>query len=204
MDCDLSTFELALLRTERDIADADDETARLEAEIVRMRSEIAQIGKRRSGFVDLSNQLKKRLGHEVPEDEGRWSKHDDDDVSVSQVSRNAFKGMAPAQAARKHLLEIGHGMSHTALVKALLRGNVKTGSKHSTDAMRTALHRHKEWFVWKKEKGQRGIWELVEWQSEDRIGAQDPTPSRMTILPSGSAMLSLVSQSNAVPKADKK
>jgi hypothetical protein len=149
----------------------------------------------------LSKQLKKRLGHEVAEDELRESKQDDD-VSISQVSRNAFKGMAPAQAARKYLLEIGHGTSHTALVKALLRGNVKTGSKHSTDAMRTALHRHKEWFVWKKEKGQRGIWELVEWQvSEDGKGVQDGSAPRMAGLPGGSPTLSLVSQSNvAVPK----
>ena len=201
MDSDLSTFELALLRTERDIAGADEETARLESEIVRMRSEIARIGQQRAGFVELSKQLKKRLGHEVAEDDRRESKQDDDE-SISHVSRNAFKGMAPAQAARKCLLEIGHGMSHTALVKALLRGNVKTGSKHSTDAMRTALHRHKEWFVWKKEKGQRGIWELVEWQTgEDRTGAEDTTASRMSGLPHGSPALSLVSQSNAaVPK----
>jgi hypothetical protein len=202
MDSDLSTFELALLRTQRDIADTDDEKARLEGEIVRMRSEIARLDQRRVGFVNLGNELKKRLGHEVPEDARRVSQQDDDDVSVSQVSRNAFKGMAPAQAARKYLLEIGHGMSHATLVKALLRGNVKTGSKHSTDAMRTALHRHKEWFVWKKEKGQRGIWELVEWQTgEDRIGAEDTTASRMSGLPQGSPTLSLVSQSNvAVPK----
>ena len=201
MDSDLSTFELALLRTARDIAGADEEMARLEAEIVRMRSEIARISQQRAGFVDLSNQLKKRLGHEVVEDVHNRSKQDDD-VDVAQVSRNAFKGMAPAHAARKYLLEIGHGMSHTALVKALLRGNVKTGSKHSTDAMRTALHRHKEWFVWKKEKGQRGIWELVEWQTgEDRKGVQDGPASRMSGLPSNSPALSLVSQSNvAVPK----
>jgi len=201
MNSDLSTFELALLRTERDIADEDDEVARLEAEMVRMQSEIAQSGQRRAGFVALRNELKKRLGHDVPEDAGRAS-NQDDDVSDSQVSRNAFKGMAPDHAARKHLLEIGHGMSHTALVKALLRGNVKTGSKNSTDTMRTALHRHKEWFVWKKEKGQRGIWELVEWQTgEDRLGAEDTTASRMSGLPHGSSTLSLVSQSNvAVPK----
>jgi hypothetical protein len=201
MNSDLSTFELALLRNERDIADAYDEKVRLEAEIVRMRGEIVRIDQRVAGFVDLSNELKKRLGHEVPEDARRTSKQDDD-VSVSQVSRNAFKGMAPAHAARKYLLEIGHGMSHTALVKALLRGNVKTGSKHSTDAMRTALHRHKEWFVWKKEKGQRGIWELVEWQTgEDRLGVEDTTASRMSGLPHSSSPLSLVSQPNiAVPK----
>ena len=202
MDSDLSTFELALLRTQRDIADTDDEKTRLEGEIVRMRSEIARLDQRRVGFVNLSNELKKRLGHEVPEDARRVSQEEDDDVSVSQVSRNAFKGMAPAQAARKHLLEIGHGMSHATLVKALLRGNVKTGSKHSTDTMRTALHRHKDWFVWKKEKGQRGIWELVEWQTgEGGLGAENTTASRISGLPHGSSTLSLVSQSNvAVPK----
>ncbi len=41
MDSDLSTFE-------RDIKDADDEIARLEAEIVRKQIEIARIGQRRS------------------------------------------------------------------------------------------------------------------------------------------------------------
>jgi len=55
MNSDLSTFELALLRTERDIADEDNEVARLEAEMVRMRSEIVQSGQRRAGFVALGS-----------------------------------------------------------------------------------------------------------------------------------------------------
>ena len=193
MDTDLSTFELALLRTERDIASADDEMARLESEIVRMRAEIAKIANQRAGFVDLSIELKKRLGQEVPP-EVRASGELDEDASVRLVTRNAFKGMAPATAARKYLLEIGRGVSHPTLVKALLRGNVKTGSKHSTDAMRTALHRHKEWFVWKKEKGQRGTWELVEWQTgANELSAQENAPP----VPSGvPPALSLVSQSS--------
>ncbi len=193
MDTDLSTFELALLRTERDIASADDEMARLESEIVRMRAEISKIANQRAGFVDLSIELKKRLGQEVPT-EGRASGELDEDASVRLVTRNAFKGMAPATAARKYLLEIGRGVSHPTLVKALLRGNVKTGSKHSTDAMRTALHRHKEWFVWKKEKGQRGTWELVEWQTgANELSAREtaqPVPSGVP------PALSLVSQSS--------
>jgi hypothetical protein len=193
MDTDLSTFELALLRTERDIASADDEMARLESEIVRMRAEIAKIANQRAGFVDLSIELKKRLGQEVPV-KARAGGELDEDASVRLVTRNAFKGMAPATAARKYLLEIGRGVSHPTLVKALLRGNVKTGSKHSTDAMRTALHRHKEWFVWKKEKGQRGTWELVEWQTgANELSAQETAPT----VPSGAPpALSLVSQSS--------
>ena len=193
MDTDLSTFELALLRTERDIASADDEMARLESETVRMRAEIAKIANQRAGFVDLSIELKKRLGQEVPV-EARSGGELDEDASVRLVTRNAFKGMAPATAARKYLLEIGRGVSHPTLVKALLRGNVKTGSKHSTDAMRTALHRHKEWFVWKKEKGQRGTWELVEWQTGgNQVSAQEAT----NLGPAGSPpALSLVGQSS--------
>jgi hypothetical protein len=114
-------------------------------------------------------------------------------ASVRLVARNAFKGMAPATAARKYLLEIGRGISHPTLVKALLRGNVKSGSKHSTDAMRTALHRHKEWFVWKKEKGQRGTWELVEWQT----GASELNQEAASSTPLGSPpTLSLVGQSS--------
>ena len=195
MDNDLSTFELALLRTEKDIAGADEEMARLESEIVKMRAEIAHIATKRAGFVDLSVELKKRLGQEVPA-EVRGGGELDEDTCIRLVTRNAFKGMAPAQAARKFLLEIGRGIAHPALVKALLRGNVKSGSKHSTDAMRTALHRHKEWFVWKKEKGQRGTWELVEWQT----GAEDLPAQESAVAASsgGSRNLSLVSQTSSV------
>lgn len=194
MDTDLSTFELALLRTEGDIASADDEMARLESEIVRMRADIAKIANQRAGFVDLSIELKKRLGQVVPPGVRAGGGELDEDASVRLVPRNAFKGMAPAQAARKYLLEIGHGVSHPALVKALLRGNVKSGSKHSTDAMRTALHRHKEWFVWKKEKGQRGTWELVEWQTSVKESSAEESASS-SVPSSGPPTLSLVGQS---------
>jgi len=195
MDNDLSTFELALLRTEKDIVSADEEMARLEAEIVRMRAEIAHIATKRAGFVDLSMELKKRLGQEVPV-EARAGGELDEDACIRLVTRNAFKGMAPAQAARKFLLEMGRGIAHPVLVKALLRGNVKSGSKHSTDAMRTALHRHKEWFVWKKEKGQRGTWELVEWQTGAKnLPAQE---SAVAASSGGARNLSLVSQSSSV------
>lgn len=194
MDTDLSTFELALLRTERDIAGADDEMASLEAEIVRMRAEIARIAKQRAGYVDLSIELKKRLGKELPE-ATRSGVELDEDASVRLVARNAFKGMTPAKATRKYLLEIGHGISHPVLVKVLLRGNVKCGSKNASDVMRTALHRHKEWFVWRKEKGQRGIWELVEWQTQaEDTGAHEAAESRV----SGAApALSLVNQASS-------
>jgi hypothetical protein len=139
--------------------------------------------------------LKKRLGQEVPVD-ARAGGELDEDACIRLVTRNAFKGMAPAQAARKFLLEIGRGIAHPALVKALLRGNVKSGSKHSTDAMRTALHRHKEWFVWKKEKGQRGTWELVEWQTAaEDLPAQE---SAMAASSGGSRNLSLVSLPSSV------
>jgi hypothetical protein len=158
-----------------------------------MRAEIAKIGNQRAGFVDLSIELKKRLGQEIPA-KARIGAELDEDASVRLVARNSFKRMAPAPAARKYLLEIGRGVSHPTLVKALLRGNVKSGSKHSTDAMRTALHRHKEWFVWKKQKGQRGIWELVEWQTgTNELSGQESAPSVSSV---GPPALSLVSQSS--------
>lgn len=157
-----------------------------------MRSDIAHIATKRAGFVDLSVELKKRLGQEVSV-EARAGGELDEDACIRLVTRNAFKGMAPAQAARKYLLEVGRGVAHPVLVKALLRGNVKSGSKHATDAVRTALHRHKDWFVWKKEKGQRGTWELVEWQTTAEELRVEPAPASAT---SGSPALSLVGQSN--------
>ena len=99
MDTDLSTFELALLRTERDIASADDEMARLESEIVRMRAEIAKIANQRAGFVDLSIELKKRLGQEVPVEarSGGESRQDEADGNDAREYDRHYKEVFPAE-----------------------------------------------------------------------------------------------------------
>jgi hypothetical protein len=166
MNQDLSTFELALLRTEADITDADDDMARMEKDIIRTRAQIARRAKERDGFVDLLNKLKVRLGREVPEEA---SSGGDEDAIVSMVGKNDFKSMSPAPAARKFLLKVGRGVSHPILVKALQRGNVKCGSRSQTDAIRTALGRTKGFVFIKATKGsrQRGKWILEEWQIAD-------------------------------------
>ncbi|MGH9971011.1 MAG: hypothetical protein ACREBG_24910, partial [Pyrinomonadaceae bacterium] len=83
------------------------------------------------------------------------------------IPRNSFKDMGVAEAARKYLGFLGRGCTHPELVQALLKGKVRSGAGHPDISFRTALQRRPDSFVWIKEKGSLGRWELTEWQDSD-------------------------------------
>jgi hypothetical protein len=86
---------------------------------------------------------------------------------ISARSKNHFKGMGMAAAARKHLAEVGHAQTHAEILEALLKGNFKTQSKHPSGSLRTAMQKRPDWFRWVKRYGERGQWELVEWPIQE-------------------------------------
>jgi hypothetical protein len=75
--------------------------------------------------------------------------------------------MGPAEAALKYLRLLKRSQTHPALVKALIKDKVMTEARNPDISFRTAMARHPEWFVWIKEKGKLGRWELTEWQNRD-------------------------------------
>jgi len=90
-------------------------------------------------------------------------------------SKNHFKGMGQAAAARKHLTEVGHSQTHAEVLEALLKGNFKTHSKRPSDSLRMAMQKRPDWFRWVKRPGDHGRWGLVEWPAEDSPNTTAPS-----------------------------
>ena len=161
---EVSLLPLALVEVEREIAALDSEVERLTTEVSTLAMKKGALQKTQRGLAEL-------LGR-VPTEPSSLKFEALDEVepglSISLVPRNAFRYMGPAAAAQKLLRKTGHRMTHPEVVESLIKGNVKSKSKFPSDSFRAAMLRRKEWFVWKKEPGQFGYWELVEWQHEDQ------------------------------------
>jgi hypothetical protein len=185
MSAEVSSLPLALSEVEREIATVDAEAERITAEVANLAVKKRSLLKTLSGLKELLGQAEPEP---LPADSGSFNEVELAST-VSHVSRNAFRGMGPAAAARKYLRDVGQRQTHAEVVDALLRGNVKSKAKYPSDSFRTAMQRRTDWFVWKKELGQFGYWELVEWQCAD----EEPKAND-TVRPLVPKALSLVGQ----------
>ncbi len=154
-----SYFQLALREADENIARIDRESARIQTELRRLSTEkVILLGTRKALLI--------QLGELVPEKAS-------DEEGTSSVSKNAFKGLGSAAAARKYLQEVGQAQTHQQVVDALVKGNAKSGSKRPSDSIRTSMQRRPEWFRWVKRKGSPGCWELVEWPETSDSSAEE-------------------------------
>ena len=170
MENDLSVFESSLRQIEGILAGLDADTVRLRADIVEREAEIGRVAKQRIGWLRLSAETKSTLDIALTQEEAaavaqRGVVTEPERASV--IPKNAFSGMGPAEGALKYLRLLKRSQTHPALVKALIKGKVMTEAKNPDISFRTAMARHPEWFVWIKEKGKLGRWELTEWQNRD-------------------------------------
>lgn len=84
--------------------------------------------------------------------------------SLPVINKNTFKNLSVVGAGEKYLRLVGNPASHRDLVDTLLRGGLKTSSKHPADTIRTMLQRRGDTFFWDKEAR---VWKLVEWISSE-------------------------------------
>jgi len=149
-------------------SEAEEELAYIDSETARMTTLLAEMGVRRRTVVKILDAAKEALGEISPESFAQVANdrdaENDETEGVKLVARNAFRGLGPAQAALQYLRLLEHGETHSNLVKALQKGNVKSGSHRPSDSFRCALARRPDLFGWRKEKGKVGVWELKEWQ----------------------------------------
>jgi hypothetical protein len=187
MKMDLSIYEMSLRQTERDLGSLDDERTRLRREIASMQGELRGLATKRIEWLQLSGGLKKLLGVPLTEEETKVA----GDISVASerlvtIPKNAFQGMGPAEAARKYLLMLGRPATHREVVEGLRKGKVNSEARHLDASLRTAMQRRTDWFVWTKEKGTFGMWELTEWQNEENYeldsdrSVPEKTPRRLS------------------------
>lgn len=175
------------------LKDAETELAYVEAETARLRGELNELDLRKQRAMRMLNIARECLGEVVSEIHPAVETAGDDERGdgLSFVAKNQFRGMGPAKAARKYLEMLGLGETHSQLVKALEKGGVRTGAKRRSDSIRTCLQRRPDWFVFKKEKGEVGRWELVEWQNTAASGGENLAESQ-----SSARSLSLVSSAS--------
>jgi len=162
--------------------DLEAELAQIDAETTRMTTELAELATRRLMVVKFFNAAREALGEvapTVPEstDVGGDVDDQEDMDGLSLVARNAFRGLGPVAAALKHLRTCEKELTHAELVKALEKGNLKSGSKRLSDSVRNALSRRPDLFVWKKEPGKVGRWGLKEWQKTEEKASESTAAS---------------------------
>jgi hypothetical protein len=183
MSDEVSMLPMALSEVEREIATVDSEAERLTAKVTKLAVKKRSLLKTRRGLEEL-------LGKTEPEP-FPVNTEPFNEVAVTSsefpIPRNAFRYLGPARAARKLLRKVGHRLTHAELVEMLLRGNVKSKARFPSDSFRAAIHRRPDWFVWKKEIGEFGYWELVEWQE-----AENEPKVNDSVLPFVPKSLSLV------------
>ena len=160
--------------------DAETELEYVEAETARLRGELAELDLRKGRAIRMLNIARECLGEVVSENHASVETAGDDERGdgLSFVAKNQFRGMGPARAARQYLEMLGHGEPHSLLVKALEKGGVRTGAKRRSDSIRTCLQRRPDWFAFKKEKGEVGRWELMDWQSMSASASENPAESQ--------------------------
>jgi hypothetical protein len=159
----VSLLPLALAEVEQDIGVVDVEAERLTTKLAELEVKKLSLQKTARGLQEL-------LGIVPPAPATGNNGHVDPAgavVNTNLLPRNVFRGMPPSAAARKFLRAIGHRVTHAELVEALVRGNVKSRAQYPSDSFRAAMMRRADWFVWKKEVGHFGYWELVEWQGDE-------------------------------------
>lgn len=187
MNMDLSIYEMSLRQTERDLGALEDERTRIRREIKDKQAELRDLGMKRLGWVQLSGRLKRTLNLPLTEEEAKLCP----EVSVTNessvsITRNTFKAMSIADAARKYLLMLGRGATQRELIEILQNGGVRTEAKHLDAAFRNSLVRRPDWFVFIREKGKLGRWELTEWQNGEieqfHEDATPQTPRRLSVV----------------------
>jgi hypothetical protein len=144
-------FALALKQADEEIADIDSRQDSLQTELERMTAT-------KNKLITTRRALLIQVG-DLPVDQSP--------LPQTSAASKSFKGMSFAAAARKYLFDVGRPQTHTQVVEALLKGNIKIASKHPGNSIRTSMQKHPDWFRWVKRPGGRGQWELVEWPTED-------------------------------------
>lgn len=158
MENEQTCFQLALKQTDEKLTAIDREHEALHNTLTKLNAD-------KSVLLNTQKALRIQLGEIPPQLPSG--------PDGNAASKNQFKGMGQAAAARKYLAEVGHSKTHAELIDALLKRKFKTQSKRPSDSLRMAMQARPDWFRWIKRPGDRGRWELVEWPVEN----SNPNPA---------------------------
>ncbi len=163
MEIDKAFYESALRQTERDLAALERERTTIRGEMARMQRELLSLADKRIEWVRAAGSIKTLIGLSLSEEEAALCGTSAEKERLAQIPPDAFKEISLPVAARKYLEILGRPATHRQLKDGLRRGGINPELKHLDNSLRTALQRRPEEFVFLKNKGGVGQWELTEW-----------------------------------------
>jgi len=161
MKIDKSIYEPMLRQAERQLTALDDEKKRLIRVIAGAQRELKLLAKQRVQCIQAVGSVKVVLRLPLSSEEAELCNVPGE--KECEIPSDAFKDITLPDAARKFLLMFGRGATIREMADSLRKGGINQGLKHLENSLRSAMARHPEWFVFIKQNGAFGVWELVEW-----------------------------------------
>jgi hypothetical protein len=167
-------YEPMLRQTERDLVALDEEKLRLMQDIGRLQRKAKRLESQRNLLVRTRGSIKVVLQMPLTSEEAQLCGVAAESQRSCQIPEDAFKGVTLPEAAKKLLLMLGRAATHREMVDGLRKGGVTRGLKHLNNSLRSAMQRRPDLFVFIKEEGTFGQWELAEW---NELSAETPAES---------------------------
>jgi hypothetical protein len=163
MSIDRRVYEPMLRQTERDLVALDEEKMRLMQDIGRLQRKAKRLDSQRNLLVRARGSVKVMLQMPLTSEEAQLCGVEAESQRSYAIPEDAFKGLTLPEAAKKLLGILGRAATHREMVDGLRKGGVAHELKHLENSLRSAMQRRPDLFVFIKEEGNFGQWELVEW-----------------------------------------
>ncbi len=172
MKIDKTIYEPMLRQAERQLGALDNEKMRLLRVIAGAQRELKLLATQRAQCVQAVGSLKVVLHLPLSSEESelcgvRGEKE-------CEIPADAFKDKTLPDAARELLLIFGRAATHREMSEGLRKGGINHGLKHLENSLRSAMARRPDLFLFIKENGAFGVWELTEWSKAMTEAVMEP------------------------------
>lgn len=176
MNTEYQVNENDLRRVEQHLAGVENKRRGFLQTIARARRELKELEVDRKRAILMVGSIKNVLHLTLSEEETELVEVPIEKATSPEIAADAFKGKTIPEASRELLRMFDRPATHHEMVEGLRQGGVS--NNHLDNAVRAALQRRTDWFVFVKEKGKFGRWHLVEWNDVLLEIAEEPATAR--------------------------
>jgi len=161
MEIDRTIHEPILRQQERQLTEIDNEKTRLLRVIAGAQRELKLLGTLRTKCVRSIANTKDLLDLPLNAEEAALCAMPVE--KECEIPEDVFKDMTIPDAAKNLLTMLGRPATHREMVELLRKGGINRGLKHLENSLRSAMVRRPDLFVFIKDDGNFGVWELMAW-----------------------------------------
>jgi hypothetical protein len=161
MKIDQTIYEPMLRQAERQLVTLDEEKIRLLRVIAGAQRELKLLATQRIQCVQAVGSIKVMLRLPLSTEEAEVCAIPGE--KDFQIPEDVFKDMTLPDAAKKLLTMLNRPATHREMVVGLKKGGINQELKHLDNSLRSAMVRRPDLFVFVKEDGSFGVWQLMEW-----------------------------------------